>query len=93
MWRSYLLTATDCSQIVKFQKPQVEPLTSSIEHHIRAQPTGCVSIFWIVNGEIDAHYHCRGGSTIRVLLKLVLIARDVQKEPEDGLTSAERAFL
>jgi len=30
---------------MEFQKPQVEPLTSSIEHHIRAQPTGCVSFF------------------------------------------------
>ena len=40
--------------MLKPQKPQVEPLTSSIEHHIRAQPTGCVSIWRIGNGEISA---------------------------------------
>lgn len=107
------LTAKTLAGILKPQKPQVEPLTSSIEHHIRAQPTGCVSIWRIGNGEINActrtnivqqeqfslqleqaiaRYHNRSVDAIQVLQKLIRIAKDLQREPEGGLTLAERAF-
>ncbi|MES2666899.1 MAG: type I restriction endonuclease subunit R [Pseudomonadota bacterium] len=39
-----------------------------------------------------ARYHNRSVDAIHVLQELIQIAKDLQKQPEDGLTSAERAF-
>ncbi|MDB5658474.1 MAG: box helicase [Cypionkella sp.] len=39
-----------------------------------------------------ARYNNRSVDAIQVLQELIQIAKDLQKEPEDGLTSAERAF-
>ena len=39
-----------------------------------------------------AAYHNRSVDALQVLQQLIELAKDLQKEPEDGLTEAERAF-
>jgi type I restriction enzyme R subunit len=39
-----------------------------------------------------AKYHNRSVDALQVLQELIAIAKDLKREPEDGLTDAERAF-